>query len=95
MFLSYPGEVTLFSYAMSEFDYTVPGELFSAHGRTGLRYRSFSNSAEAIRYAVEKLPAAALLATSLQVDDHRYSGTEIRALYNSEQYPLTRSQKTA
>ena len=80
---------------MSEFDYTVPGELFSAHGRTGLRYRSFSNSAETIRYAVEKLPAAALLATSLQVDDHRYSGTEIRALYNSEQYPLTRSQKTA
>jgi hypothetical protein len=95
MFFSYPGDKTLFSYAMGEFNYTAPAELFSAYGRTGLRYRSFSNSAEAIRYVVEKLPAAAFSATSLQVDDHRYSATEIRALYDSEQYPLTRSQETA
>jgi hypothetical protein len=42
---------------MSEFDYTAPAELFGAHGRAGLRYRRFPRSAEAIRYAMEKLPA--------------------------------------
>jgi hypothetical protein len=73
---------------MSDFDYTAAAELFSAYGRTGLRYRSFSNSAEAIRYAVERLPAAAFSVASLQVDDHRYSATEIRALYDSDSYPL-------
>jgi hypothetical protein len=75
---------------MSEFDYTATAELFAAHGRTGLRYRRFPKSAEAIRYAVEKLPAAALSAASLEVDDHRYGAAEIRALYDSERYPLTR-----
>ena len=75
---------------MSEFDYTAPAELFAVHGRTGLRYRRFSNSAEAIRYAVEKLPAVALPAASLQVGDHRYSAAEIRALYDGDRYPLAR-----
>jgi hypothetical protein len=75
---------------MSNFDYSAPAELFAAHGRSGLRYRRFSKSAEAIRYAVEKLPAGALLAASLEVDAHRYTAAEIRALYHSEHYPLAR-----
>ena len=48
---------------MKEFDYSAPAELFAGHGRSGLRYRRFTKSAEAIRYAMEKLPAAALSAT--------------------------------
>ena len=79
---------------MSEFDYTAPAELFASHGRSGLRYRRFSKSAEAIRYAVEKLPAAALSAASLEVQDHRYRAAEIRALYESLRYPLARAQAT-
>jgi hypothetical protein len=79
---------------MSEFDYTAPAELFASHGRSGLRYRRFSKSAEAIRYAVEKLPAAALSAASLEVQDHRYRAAEIRALYESQHYPLARTQAT-
>jgi hypothetical protein len=75
---------------MREFDYTAPAELFASHGRSGLRYRRFSRSADAIRYAVEKLPAAALSAASLEVDDHRYGAAEIRALYQSDLYPLAR-----
>ena len=75
---------------MSEFDYTAPAELFAAHGRTGLRYRRFPKSAEAIRYAVEKLPAAALSATAIEVDERRYSAAEIRALYDGDRYPLAR-----
>jgi hypothetical protein len=79
---------------MSEFDYTAPAELFASHGRSGLRYRRFSKSAEAIRYAVEKLPPAALSVASLEVQDHRYRAAEIRALYESQHYPLARPQAT-
>src|SRR5437588_12616959 len=43
--------------AMSSFDYTAPAELFAARGRSGLRYRRFLRAADAIRYAVEKLPS--------------------------------------
>jgi hypothetical protein len=75
---------------MTEFDYTAPAELYAAHGRTGLRYRRFPKSADAIRYAVEKLPAAALAATAIEVHERRYDAAEIRALYLGERYPLPR-----
>jgi len=73
---------------MKEFDYSAPAELFAGHGRSGLRYRRFTKSAEAIRYAMEKLPAAALPATSLEVNDHQYSAAQIRALYDSDPVPV-------
>jgi hypothetical protein len=47
-------------------------------------------AAEAIRYAVEKLPAEALPTTSIEVDDERYDAKQIRALYENENYPLAR-----
>jgi hypothetical protein len=75
---------------MSSFDYSAPAQLFAAHGRAGLRYRRFSKAAEAIQYAVEKLPGGALLATSIEVDDERYDAKQIRALYESDGYPLAR-----
>jgi hypothetical protein len=75
---------------MSEFDYAAPAALFAAHGRAGLRYRRFEKSAEAIRYAVEKLSAAALLTATLEVADRSYRAAEIRALYDSKRYPLAR-----
>ena len=75
---------------MSEFDYTAPAELFAAHGRAGLRYRRFPRSAEAIRYAMEKLPAGALSVAAIEVDDQRYDGAQIRSLYDSHRYPLAR-----
>jgi hypothetical protein len=79
--------------AMTEFDYAAPAALFAAHGRAGLRYRRFEKSAEAIRYAVEKLPVAVLLTAALEVGDQSYRGAEIRALYDSDRYPLPRSSQ--
>jgi len=70
---------------MKEFDYSAPAEVFASNGRSGLRYRRFTKSAEAIRYA---LPA-----TSLEVDDHQYDAAQIGALYNSDRYPLPRLPK--
>jgi hypothetical protein len=75
---------------MSNFDYSAPAELFAAHGRAGLRYRRFSKAAEAIRYAVEKLPGEALPTISIEVDDERYDAKQIRALYENDGYPLAR-----
>ena len=76
---------------MSSFDYTASAGLFAAKGRSGLRYRRFPQAAEAIRYAVERLPRKVFLGTSLEVNDERYNAAQIRALYESERYPLTRS----
>jgi hypothetical protein len=80
------------SYAsgMSTFDYTAPAELFAAQSRSGLRYQRFTQAADAIRYAIEKLPPKVFAASSIQVDDERYNSEQIRALYDSEHYPLKR-----
>jgi hypothetical protein len=79
---------------MSSFDYTASAGLFSAKGRSGLRYRRFPHAAEAIRYAIEKLPRKLFLGTSLEVNRERYNAEQIRALYESERYPLTRSDSS-
>jgi hypothetical protein len=76
---------------MSNFDYTTSAGLFSAKGRSGLRYRRFPRAADAIKYAIEKLPPRVFSGTSLEVNRERYSAEQIRALYESDRYPLTRT----
>ena len=58
---------------MSTFDYSASAELFATHGRSGLRYWRFAQAAEAIRYAIEKLPPKVISGTSLEVNDVRYN----------------------
>jgi hypothetical protein len=77
---------------MSTFDYAASAELFAAEGRSGLRYRRFARAAEAIGYAIEKLPAKVLAGSSLHVNDERYNAAQIRALYESARYPLVRKR---
>ena len=79
---------------MSSFDYTASAGLFAAKGRTKLRYRRFSQAAEAIRYAIEKLPRKLFLASSLEVNDERYNAAQIRTLYESKRFPLTRNDSS-
>lgn len=74
---------------MSEFHFAAPAELFAAHGRSGLRYRRFLRAADAIRYAVEKLPSDVLLSARLEVGQKRYDAKQIRALYDSANFPPT------
>jgi hypothetical protein len=68
---------------MSEFDYTAPAELFAAQGRSGLRYRRFLHAAEAIRYAIEKLPPGVQSSARLEVRDKCYDANQIRTLYDN------------
>ena len=76
------------------FDYSTGAELysskFSRRGRQPLIYRRFVSAAEAIRFAIEDLPAQFLIGTYLEVDETRFPSAEIRRLYASTHYPFAR-----
>jgi len=47
-------------------------------------------AAEAIRFAVEELPAVRALGAWMQVGDQRFDGDDIQRLYDSDDFPLQR-----
>jgi hypothetical protein len=79
---------------MSCFDYGAAAELFPGrqHSRImgAVTYMRFAAAAEAVRYAIEVLPAKLFLGTFLEVDEERFNSGEIRRLYDSVEYPLRR-----
>ena len=78
---------------VSAFDYRAPAELYASASKTGkrpMRYTRFKNAAEAIKYAVEVLPPELLIGSTLEVNEERFDGFGIRALYDSVSYPLRR-----
>jgi hypothetical protein len=76
------------------FNYTALAELYPTRSykrRAGsLTYKRFEVAAEAVRFAIEELPSEFLLGTYLEVEEERFSGRQIRLLYESEDYPLPR-----
>ncbi|MEQ1902202.1 MAG: hypothetical protein ABL866_15890 [Devosia sp.] len=78
---------------MPAFDYAAMAELYPsrrfAKSHT-TQYRRFDNAAEALRHIVEDMPAKWLAGSFLEVDEVRYEGAAIRALYEAPSYPLER-----
>ena len=75
---------------MRPFSYNTAAELFPAairkKKRAGFAYRRFGTAAEAVRFAIEELPADSLNGAYLQVEEARFDQSGIRTLYESEAF---------
>jgi hypothetical protein len=81
------------------FDYMTLAELYPTKNykrRAGsVTYKRFEVAAEAVRFAMEELPAEFLPGTYLEVEEERFNGHQIRLLYESKDYPLPRKRPLA
>ena len=84
---------------MDTIDFGAVAELYLCPAKGAMRrrigYRRFGRAADAIRYAVEDLPAGSLGGASLEIGEQRFGGEEIRRLYERADYPLERHPKPA
>jgi hypothetical protein len=81
------------------FDYQAAAELFSSKNirvrSRVVKYMRFQHASEAIRFAIEKLPADVLLGAYLEVNEKRYDCRGMRSLYGRPEYPFPRLVEAA
>lgn len=80
------------------FDYNASAEVYAGRNMRrsgGMKYRRFDTGAEALRYAIEVMPAQNLAGVVIEADEKRYGHEEIRKLYEAREYPLERKEPQA
>jgi hypothetical protein len=84
--------------AMPKFNYDALAELYPSRRYAKsqqAQYRRFDRAADAIRYVVEEMPAKSTIGSFLEIDEQRFEGEAIRALYDAPDYPLLRQKVAA
>ena len=80
------------------FDYAAAAEIYPSRARGSRRhpvgYKRFDSAAEALQFAIEQLPAEALVGAYLEIGEERYDAREMRTLYDAQAYPLPRNAPT-
>ena len=81
---------------MTDFDFSAPADIFASPrmgmSKSAIKYHRFGSAAEAIRFVMETLPAQMLGGTVMEVGNDRFTGAEIRRLYDDEAFPLPRAR---
>jgi hypothetical protein len=83
---------------LEDINYNAAADLYPSrrYAKTSRdQYRRFETAAEAIQYIMEDRPGSWLVGSFLEVDERRYDGEGIRALYESAAYPLPRQKMIA
>lgn len=79
---------------IENFPFEAPAEIYATQGagarKRPMSYRRFAKSAEAIRFVIEELPQLVQRGTVMEIGEDRYELSDIRALYDSDDYPLPR-----
>ena len=80
---------------MSLRNFDTPAELYSSRNQragrfSGLKYQRFETLAEAVKFAVEEIPAQLNFAR-IEAGESSFRADEIRKLYGSDDFPLPRA----
>jgi hypothetical protein len=78
---------------MPTIDYDAAADFYSGRASSrspGLHYRRFASAAEAVQFVAEEMPPALLKGSLLEVNEQRFEGAGILALYADQSFPLTR-----
>jgi hypothetical protein len=74
-------------------DFNARAELYPScnkKSRGRVTHKRFDPGAEALRFAIQDMPKAALLGAYVESEETRFGRQEIRALYESAEYSVTR-----
>jgi hypothetical protein len=81
------------------FDFHATAELFTNKSfrlrSRVVKYMRFNHAADAIRFAIEQLPADVFLGACLEANEQRYDSRGIRRLFDCAEYPFARLAKVA
>jgi hypothetical protein len=84
---------------MTQDDFQAAAEMFSAPRKAGwsrnaMKYRRFESLALAVKFAVEEMEGS-LHSITIRTDRDELAGDAIKALYDSEAFPLDRGTRRA